>query len=183
MESVELYTDRLILKGITPKLIHELFRTKNKEEILHFFGTDEAGYEHYKDMHEKGMETHRVSHYFFLLIERENATPIGACGFHTWNKTHRRAELFYNLYHDEHKQKRYMTEALQVVLKFGYSQMGLHRVEALIADWNTASMKLLLRYGFTREGVMREDYYVNGKNEDSACYSLLKWEWAAKLST
>lgn len=29
----------------------------------------------------------------------------------------------------------------------------------------------------TKEGTMREDYGVNGKNEDADCYSLLKWEW------
>ena len=91
---VELTTNRLILKGITPALIHELYNTKNKDEIIQFFGFDEAGYEHCKEMHEKGMETHRISLFYFLLIERQSQLPIGDCGFHTWNNTHRRSELF-----------------------------------------------------------------------------------------
>jgi len=174
---IEISTPRLLLKSITPSFIDEFFNTKSKEDIVTYFGFDEAGYEHLKNMHEKGMETHRISLFFFLLVLKETNEPIGECGFHTWNKSHSRAELFYNIKNDEAKQKGYMTEALQAVLAFGFTTLNLHRTEALIAAENVPSLKLLLRYGFKKEGVMREDYMVNGKNEDSVCYSLLKWEW------
>ena len=65
---IEIATPRLILKSITPDLIHELFNTKSKEEIINYFGYDDAFY-YYKIMHEKGMETHRISLFFFLLID------------------------------------------------------------------------------------------------------------------
>lgn len=174
---IEIHTPRLLLKGITPSLIHELFKTKTREEIMPYFAVDEEGYNHLKTMHENGMETHRLSMFYFLLLEKESNRTIGECGFHTWNKTHKRAEVFYNLRNDSDKRKRLMTEALVEVLDFGFNKLELHRVEALVASWNTASVKLLDRYGFTKEGTMREDYIVNGKNEDSDCYSLLKWEW------
>ena len=172
-----LTTERLILKSITPAIIHELFDTKSKEEIISYFGFDEAGYEHHKEMHEKGVETHRLSIFVFLLIDKASNLPIGDCGFHTWNATHKRAEVFYNMRNESFKQKGLMTEALKAVLNYGFTELKLHRVEALIAAENKPSLKLLLRYGFKKEGIMREDYSVNGKNEDSHCYSLLKWEW------
>lgn len=178
---IEITTPRLILKSITPALIHELFNTKSKEEIKSYFGFDDTGFEHYKDMHEKGMETHRISIFVFLLIDKESGQPIGECGFHTWNTTHNRAEVFYNMRDESFKQKGLMTEALKAVLEFGFTELKLHRVEALLDPMNEPSLKLLLRYGFTKEGTMREDYVVNGKNEDSDCYSLLKWEWEKKL--
>ena len=128
-------------------------------------------------MHEKGMETHRISIFVFLLIDKETGFPIGECGFHTWAASHNRAEVFYNMTNDNYKQKGLMTEALKAVLKFGFTQLKLHRIEALIAAENEPSLKLLFRYGFSKEGTMREDYVVDGKNEDSDCYSLLKWEW------
>lgn len=174
---IEIITPRLILKSVTPALIHELFNSKPEEAIKSYLCLDDAAFEHYKDMHEKGMETHRISMFFFLLIEKETGLPIGECGFHTWNKSHNRTELFYNMRNENSKRKGYMTEALQDVLKFGFTELGLHRIEALIAADNEPSLKLLLRYGFSKEGTMREDYVVNGKNEDSDCYSLLKWEW------
>ena len=73
--------------------------------------------------------------------------------------------------------KRIERAGLKAILEFGFTELKLHRVEALIAAENEPSLKLLLRYGFSKEGTMREDYVVNGKNEDSDCYSLLKWEW------
>ena len=176
-KQIEIDTQRLRLKSITPAFIHQMFDTKSREEIISYFGFDEAGFELYKDMHKKGMETHRISLFVFLLVEKETGLPIGECGFHTWNKTHNRTEVFYNMRNDSHKQKGYMTEALEAVLKFGFTELKLHRIEALIAADNEPSLKLLLRYGFSKEGTMREDYFVNGTNEDSDCYSLLKWEW------
>jgi ribosomal-protein-alanine N-acetyltransferase len=163
--------------GVTPQIINELFHINTKDEVMKYFGVDEAGYQHLKNMHEQGMETHRISLYFFLLMDKTTNQPIGECGFHTWNKTHSRAELFYLLRDDSFKQKGLMTEALKEVLKFGFEELKIHRIETLVADWNTASVKLLERYGFIKEGTMREDYYVNGKHENSDCYSLLNWEW------
>lgn len=177
MIQIEIQTPRLILKSITPTLIHNLFKEKTPDEIKAFFEADEQAYEQLKMMHEKGMETHRISLFYFLLINKHTNKIIGDCGFHTWNKTHRRAELFYNLKNDSDKRKGLMTEALGKVIAFGFEDLGLHRIQALAASYNTPSIKLLVRYGFTKEGTAREDYVVDGLNEDSECYSLLKWEW------
>lgn len=182
VNQVTLSTPRLLLKSITPAIIHEIFNTKSKEEIIDYFGFDEAGYEFHKLMHEKGMETYSVSLFVFLLINKETNEPIGDCGFHTWTAKHQRAEVFYNMRKESFKQKGLMKEALEVVLKYGFTELKLHRIEALIAPVNEPSLKLLLRYGFSKEGTMREDYVVNGKNENSDCYSLLKWEWEKKQS-
>lgn len=182
MNQIELQTERLLLKSITPAIIHELFTTKTKEEIMAYFGIDEAGFQHYKDIHEKGVETHRLSIFVFLLIDKETNLPIGECGFHTWNATHRRAEVFYVMRNEASKQKGLMSEALKEVIKYGFTELELHRIQALIAIENEPSLKLLLKNGFTKEGIMREDYVVNGKNEDSHCFSLLKWEWETQKS-
>ena len=162
---IEISTPRLILKSITPDLIHMLFNTKSKEEIINYFGYDDA-FDYYKIMHEKGMETHRISMFFFLLIDKESGLPIGECGFHSWNTAHNRSEVFYNMKNDKKKQKGYMTEALKAILEFGFTGLKLHRIEALIAAENEPSLRLLLRYGFSKEGTMREDYELYSRNEN-----------------
>lgn len=102
---------------------------------------------------------------------------MGWCGFHTWFTKHRRAEIGYVLNHDQYKGKGNMKEALPAVLKFGFENMDLHRVEALVAPGNKPSLKLLLRSGFAQEGLLRQHYFVNGKMEDSAIFSLLRSEY------
>ena len=165
----QLPTPRLILKSVTPQLIHQLFEEKTEAEIKQFFEVDEMGYQHLKGMYEGGMETDRLSMYYFLLWSKESNKIIGECGFHTWNRLHRRAELFYKLRWDSDKRKGLMTEAVLKVLEFGFRELELHRIQALTANWNVASIKVLERFGFTKEGTMREDYLVDGIMEDSEC--------------
>jgi len=176
---IEINTPRLQLKSITPSLINKLFVEKTDTEIKAFFDVDENGYHYLKNMHEKGMETHRLSLFYFLVLDK-NGKIIGECGFHSWNQSHKRAELFYSLRNENDKRKGIMSEALVSVLDYGFDKLGLHRIAALTANYNIASIKLLERFGFTKEGTMREDYVVEGRNEDSECYSLLKWEWTNK---
>lgn len=171
-----LQTERLTLKSITPATIRELFTRYNEHEISEMLGLSREGYRRYHTMFEKGMETDRITFYFFLLINKHNHEPIGECGFHTWNTFHQRAELFYLLRQEEDKQKGYMTEALQVVIPFGFETLQLHRIEAFVADWNTPSVKLLQKFNFTKEGTAREHYLSNGVFEDSDVYSLLQKE-------
>ena len=177
MNQIELKTPRLLLKSITPSIIHQLFDEKSEAEIRRFFNTDEEGYQHLESMHQRGMETHRISLFYFLIIDKETQRIIGESGFHTWDKTHRRAELFYSLRQDPDKGKGLMSEALPEVLKYGFNELNIHRIEALAAIWNTASLKVIERFKFTHEGTMREDYIVSGNHENSECYSLLKHEW------
>src|SRR5687768_1544941 len=101
MKEVTLSSPRLILKGFGPAFINQIYNTQTKEQIKTYFGFGDEGYEHYKAMHENGMETHRLSLYGFLLVEKKSQQVIGECGFHTWNRTHARAELYYSLRGDE----------------------------------------------------------------------------------
>ena len=174
---IELHTDRLLLKSITPAIVSELFEQKNEAELKQYFNHDEAGYEHLKSMHDDGMKMFRISTFYFLLIYKETQKVIGECGFHTWNSVHARAEIFYSLRNDSYKRQGFMTEALEKVIDFGFKELKLHRIAGLIAKENIASLKLLERYGFKKEGTLREDYLVGELYEDSECYSLLKNEW------
>lgn len=177
METFFLETERLKLQCVTPAYLHYLYNTLDKAAIMLQLDLDEAGYNWHLRMHEDGIETFRLSMRYFLLIDKSNNQVIGECGFHTWNAAHRRAELFYSLHSDSYKQKGLMKEALNKVLNYAFSEMNLHRVEALVSKTNVPSLKLLQHYGFKFEGTMREDYVVDGNNEDSECYSLLSWEW------
>lgn len=177
MHTDSIQTDRLILKPINPAIVSHLLATETPDAIKAFFQFEESDLQALKSMHEKGLETFRITQHYFLLVEKTTGKVIGECGFHTWNTTHHRAEIFYNLRHDSDKQKGYMTEALHKVLDYGFGTLGLHRIQALVAYNNVPSLKLLEKYRFTKEGTAREDYLVNGVYEDSDCYSLLQHEW------
>lgn len=172
-----LLTPRLTLRIVTPQGYNHALENLSDTELMAFFGTDEAGIAKERFRYNGGLVTFNRSFISFYIIENESSKVIGWCGFHTWYTEHNRAEIGYFLNDDCHKHKGYMSEVLPVVLRYGFEQMNLHRVEALLADYNTASKRLLIKSGFVYEGCLRQHYYVDGVPEDSVIYSLLKDEF------
>lgn len=67
-----------------------------------------------------------------------------------------------------------MTAALRALLPFAFDTLRLHRIEAACIPTNTASIRLLERTGFQREGYAREYLCINGTWQDHLLYALLK---------
>lgn len=70
-----------------------------------------------------------------------------------------------------------MTEALSTILRFGFQEMGLHRVEAVVDDENERSKGLLRKVGFTYEGTLRQRYWFRNRYWDEHYFGLLRDEW------
>jgi len=173
-----LETSRLYLKEITPELWNYAFSNLSDLQLIELLALgDMKRLETEKEKYHKGMTTHSISFRLFLLMERRSGKTIGKAGFHTWHAIHRRAELGYAIDLDAYKNQGYMSEALAPVLKYGFEKMNLHRIEAFLSLANTPSVKLVEKFGFTKEGLLREHYFKNNVHEDSACYSLLRREY------
>lgn len=177
MQFEGLHTERLRLRKFTPEVYDHIHKTMDDTQLMAVLGLAETeALEKEREKYQKGLATHNRTFVNFQVIDRQTGNIIGGCGFHTWFPHHNRAEIGYGLFNDEHKRKGLMTEALAAVLDYGFGPMGLHRVEALVAEWNTPSLKLLAKFNFTFEGTLREHYNVDGVMEDSVMYSLLKQE-------
>jgi ribosomal-protein-alanine N-acetyltransferase len=71
----------------------------------------------------------------------------------------------------------YATDAARTLVWFGFATLGLHRITAAIGPDNAASLALVARLGFTREGRLRDHVFTNGAWRDSELYSVLDHEW------
>ena len=69
--------------------------------------------------------------------------------------------------------KGYMTSALRVLLPTLFGELNLHRVEAACIPSNLASVKVLEKCGFAREGLARRYLCINGVWQDHYLYGLL----------
>ena len=67
-----------------------------------------------------------------------------------------------------------MTAAVRAVAPFAFSALGLHRLEAACIPTNTASMRLLEKCGFAREGLARQYLCINGQWQDHVLYARLR---------
>ena len=103
---------------------------------------------------------------------------IGTCTLADVDVQNRRAEIGFILRRDRWGQG-YMSEATSTLLRFAFEELGLHRVEAGVDPRNEASIRLLERLGFQREGYLRERWIVGGEINDTVLYGLLRSEWSA----
>ena len=72
-----------------------------------------------------------------------------------------------------HAHQGYMTAAVRAVIPFVFDSLELHRLEAACLPTNTASIKLLEKTGFKREGLARRYLRINGVWQDHLLYALL----------
>ncbi|WP_094096376.1 GNAT family N-acetyltransferase [Paenibacillus physcomitrellae] len=113
---------------------------------------------------------------------KDSGRLIGSCGYNTWQLAGaHRAEIGYELGRPYWGQG-YMREALLTMFEFGFCTMGLNRIEALLYPVNYASIRLLQKLGFQREGMLREYQQAGDRFVDLDMYSLLRREWAHKIT-
>jgi RimJ/RimL family protein N-acetyltransferase len=67
-----------------------------------------------------------------------------------------------------------MTAAAQAVAEHAFTRHELYRLEAHVFEWNPASMRVLEKAGFVREGVLRKSIYKDGELIDRVMYARLK---------
>ncbi len=176
-----LKTERLLLEIVTPQHYDYLFKQCSKEETMKFIGWEnEEDYEvEYKKYMTGGFVTWRSGFLFFNLKDKVTNKLLGRCAYHNYMAMHKRSEIGYNMMKDEYKNKGYMKEAMGAILKYGFEEMKLNRVEAFIGPDNTASRRLVEGYGFTIEGLLRQHFCYNDVLQDSVVYSLLASEYVA----
>jgi ribosomal-protein-alanine N-acetyltransferase len=92
-----------------------------------------------------------------------------------WNlqPAHYRAEIGYGL-HPAYSRQGLMGEALAAVVHFGFETLKLHSIEAQLNPENAASIRLLEKHHFRREGYFRENLYFQGQFLDTVVYTLLR---------
>ena len=74
----------------------------------------------------------------------------------------------------DYAQRGYMTAAVRGVIPFAFGTLRLHRIEAACIPENTASIRLLERTGFQREGFARQYLCINGLWQDHLLFARLK---------
>ncbi|MGE0629658.1 MAG: GNAT family N-acetyltransferase [Hyphomicrobiaceae bacterium] len=67
----------------------------------------------------------------------------------------------------------YMSAAVEAIARFGFEDLDLHRIEAACLPVNEASIRVLERCGFRREGLARRYLKINGEWQDHLLYARL----------
>ncbi|MGF7118705.1 GNAT family N-acetyltransferase [Methanobacterium oryzae] len=112
----------------------------------------------------------------WAIVRKEDNVIIGTCGFNSWIPKGSRGEIGYELGRI-YWGNGYATESLKEILRYGFEEIKLNRIEAFTVPKAHKSIKLLKKLGFKKEGTLREYGYWNNQYQDENIYSLLKRDW------
>jgi ribosomal-protein-alanine N-acetyltransferase len=173
----ELITERLILRKMKVSDAEEIFRMRSNNEAMKHIGKDlmisiDEAINFVNVINDLLGANSGIT--WAIAFKAEPQRLIGTIGLWRFIKENYRAEIGYMLIPELWRQ-RITKEAILKVIEYGFNELRLHSIEGHINPVNVASAKILESTGFVKEAYFKEDFFCNGRFEDTAIYSLLKY--------
>lgn len=172
-----LATDRLVLRELRDEDAEDAYGMFSDPEVMRYVGKHP-----HRSLEETRAALARTRDRFakrdgltWAITLRGEDRFIGSCCHWRLMKEHLRTEVGYDLLR-AHWGRGLVSEALGAILDYGFTGMGLHSTEAQIDPANERSRQVLLRLGFRQEGLLRENFFFDGKFTDTAIFTLLRRE-------
>lgn len=108
----------------------------------------------------------------FAIEDAETGEFLGIAGLVSIERDANQGEIGYVVAR-EARGRGIATRALRLVTEYALGEVGLDRVQLLISDGNTPSLRVAERCGYVREGVLRNAYFKPGRRIDTVVYSRL----------
>ena len=106
------------------------------------------------------------------IVRRADREVLGGVGLHRLENGSSTGEVGYWL-GLEHRGHGYATEAVGLLVRTGFRQLGLHRIEARVFPTNRASRRVAAHAGFRYEGRMRDEVRKDGRWRATLLFSRL----------
>ncbi len=110
--------------------------------------------------------------YSFGVFETDTGRFLGGVGINFINRVHQMANLGYWV-RTCAAGRGIATKATRLAARFGFEQLGLHRIEIVAAVANVPSQRVAEKAGARREGVLRNRLLINGESLDAVLFSLV----------
>jgi len=169
-----LETARLKLRAFASADANQILKLRSDADVLRFVEKEPmkdvaAARIWLADMVEKQEREEAIQ--WAICLKNDLECAVGGISLFHIRKAHFQAEVGYLLL-PEQWGKGIATEALSAVLGFAW-QVGFHRLEATTHPDNYPSAQVLDKVGFKLEGVLRQNWYFQGKFSDSEVWGLL----------
>lgn len=112
---------------------------------------------------------------YVLAIEKiPQGEMIGSCGLHGIDWLSRTCVLGIALYPKKNWEKGYGTEAMRLLIDFGWTHLNLKRIELSVHSHNPRAKHVYEKLGFKEFGTAHKKYYMGGKYVDTHYMELFR---------
>ena len=172
-----LQSERLTLKEVSwddLENIHKLHSIPSVDEFntLGIPENEDVTEKVVQDMIDEQNTSPQKSYTWNIILHKTNEF-IGLAGMNLSRDKYRTGEIYYKLL-PVHWGKGYATEVSKRLIKYGFEDFNLHRIEAGVALENKNSIKVLKKSGMTYEGLRRKILPIRGKWIDNYEYAIVE---------
>lgn len=171
----EYETKRLILRQLSTSDSRLMYEFNSDPECLRFIAR--SPYTHMSQAEGRvseftdAFEQQRAI--WWTVILKETSTPIGYCGLFEIDKSVPKAEMGYGFLKSFWGQG-YASEAVGEIINKGFEELGFNRIYAHVVPENTSSAQVLIKHGFSYEGLLRKNAYAREKFFDMTVWAKVK---------
>ncbi len=171
-------TDRLVMRKMLPSDDEDMFEYAKNPAVTRYLLWEEHVNKKFTHSYLKFIQSQYSAGNFYdwALTLAESGKMIGTCGFSSFDESNNAAEVGYVLSPD-HWRKGIATEALLRVMRFGFEELGLHRIYARIMEGNTASEAVARKCGMRHEATFQSSLLVKGEYRTIKIYAILREEF------
>ncbi len=182
-----LCTPRLVLRELRVGDAEDMFEYASRADVTRYLTWQPHPSRNYtREFLEFIGTKYRLGEYFdwAVVCRGDAAEPkmIGTCGFSRINCSDNSAEAGYVI-NPRYRGQALAPEALARVIRFGFKEMKLNRIEARYIVGNDPSRRVMEKVGMRFEGILRSSLYLRGEYRDVGVCSILAREYFSSLKT
>lgn len=133
---------------------------------------------------EKHFDKHVEDHDRHVFVIEADGKVIGLINLHPHaNRRAGSAELGISIHDPEYIGKGYGRDAIATFLDWTFRIMNFRRITLETLAYNERAIRCYEACGFQREGLLRENEYVDGQYRDVVVMGLLRSEWERKRAS
>lgn len=102
----------------------------------------------------------------YAIVKKENDELMGSIAFDKIDYKNGNASMGIFIGEDDNLSKGYGSEAIKLLLEFGFNELRLHNVDLSVLEGNERAMKCYKKCGFKEYGRRHEVLYRNGEYID-----------------
>jgi RimJ/RimL family protein N-acetyltransferase len=153
-----------------------LFRWFSDEEVTRWLGPPNfPSRAHQERFIESASASSDDAKYF--AIETLDGKLVGDCGLRFIDWKSRKAEFFITIGEKQSWGKGLGSDALRIVIRLAFDKMNLNRLWLTVLVDNPRAVRCYEKCGFLREGLLRQESYVDGKYRDVLLMALLREDY------
>jgi RimJ/RimL family protein N-acetyltransferase len=172
---MQLTTDRLILRDFVADDWPAVLAYQRDPRYLRLYEWTDRSPEEVQQFVGMFLEQQRQqprTRFQLAVTLKSDGRLVGNCGIRLSAAGSHEAEIGYELAPDEWG-RGYATEAAQEIVRFGFEELGLHRIAAWTVADNVASARVLEKIGMTLEGRLRDKECYKGRYWDVLMYGMV----------